>query len=119
MSFLSTANESILSENIDLISTRVPQIEKELTVKVKFPQRLKKTFYLSLGLFIVGIILLIVCLEEMIRQDDFWAGWHFLAISVIVLIPGTYYSIQFLRARLAKDPDVSGEIYDTIPELGN
>jgi uncharacterized membrane-anchored protein len=83
----------------------------------KIPKRLLKTFYVSLSLFILGILMIILGIEEVIRKREFNAGVTYLVIGGIVSIPGCYYIYQFYKARRCEDLDDKNEIYGEIPEL--
>ncbi len=81
------------------------------------PSRLKKTFFCSLSLLIIGIILLSIGIEEWIRNKEFYNGMPFIILSIIVLIPGLYYIYQFMRAKLTNDQEERREIYNEIPDF--
>jgi hypothetical protein len=115
MSFESTAHESMISENLELVLNCE---QKDSIDRYEIPQRLKKTFYLSILLFVAGIVLLIVAIVEFIQNDSIWNGLQFLILSAIVMIPGSFYTIQFIRAWMAKEIDIKMEIFDNIPEVG-
>jgi hypothetical protein len=105
----------MISDNIPInVEGTQPKAEEYNQI----PARLKKTFYVCIALFVMGIVLLIIAIEEIIRHDSFWDGSHFLVLFMIVFIPGCYYTIQFIRAKFAKDIDTRIELYDNIPELG-
>ena len=75
--------------------------------KNRIPRKLKKTFYYSLLLFLIAIILLIVGIEESVRNERFSDGMAFYILSFIVFIPGGYYVFQFF------------EIYNIPPRIMN
>ena len=80
----------------------------------KIPQLLRKTFITTSLIFVCGIILLITGILLLVFNES---GVTFIVLSSILLIPGTYYTIQFCRARCAKDSDKSFHILESIPQL--
>lgn len=86
-------------------------------VKNRIPRKLKKTFYYSLLLFLIAIILLIVGIEESVRNERFSDGMAFYILSFIVFIPGGYYVYQFFKAKMTSDVENRREILESIPEL--
>ena len=85
--------------------------------KNQVPRRLKKTFLCALTLFIIGIILLIVGIEESIRRSEIFNGITFGIISILILIPGGYYTYKFCKAKKTHEIDKRREILDSIPEI--
>jgi hypothetical protein len=83
----------------------------------EIPKKLKKTFYCSLTLFILGVLLVIVGLIHTITSNNFSKGIPFWSIGGIVLIPGTYYTLAFHKIRKEKNEDVKKEMLDEIPEI--
>jgi hypothetical protein len=83
----------------------------------RVPKRLKKTFFCALTLFLIGVVLLVVGLEESIRREDVFNGLTFGFIAILVLIPGAYYTCKFWKARNTKELEDRREILETIPEL--
>jgi hypothetical protein len=81
------------------------------------PDKLKRTFYCSLSLLLLGIFLLVVGIFRWVIIESFNEGASFFALSTIILIPGIFYTYQFCKARLTKDRDSRREIMNDIPEL--
>jgi hypothetical protein len=111
------------SESISQPNKSVPENSHDLTEhfddiqKFKVPLSLKKTFFCSMGLFMIGITLIILgCIEE-VREADPGKGITFWVLGSIVLIPGGYYTYQFYKAKKARTYDERQEILDEIPEL--
>jgi len=111
------------SESISQPNKSAPENSHDLTEhfddiqKFKVPPSLKKTFLCSMGLFMVGITLIILgCIEEVAEADP-GKGITFWVLGSIVLIPGGYYTYQFYKAKKARTYDERQEILDEIPEL--
>jgi hypothetical protein len=83
----------------------------------RIPSKLKKTFCFSIFLVIIGIGLLIAGIVKGIIFSDIRESFPFIILSIICLIPGVYYSIQFIRAKIEIDPDYRREILDEIPSI--
>jgi hypothetical protein len=104
-------------QNRESISSEATKMSIDSIALNRIPRRLKKTFYCSLSLFLLGIILLILGIEEAIRRNKFDAGMTYIIIGVIVSIPGCYYTYQFYKAHRVDDIEDRKEIYGDIPEL--
>jgi len=105
---------------IDVKDTRISlnsTNSSDSIVKNRIPRKLKKTFYYSLLLFLIAIILLIVGIEESVRNERFSDGMAFYILSFIVFIPGGYYVYQFFKAKMTSDVENRREILESIPEL--
>lgn len=83
----------------------------------RIPKKLKKTFYISLSLFLLGILMIILGTEEVIRTSELNSGMTYLIIGGIVSIPGCFYVYQFYKAKRCENLEEKTEIYDEIPEL--
>jgi hypothetical protein len=83
----------------------------------KVPRKLKKTLVCAVILFILGVVLLAVGIEENVRTERWLRGLPFYVLCLIVLIPGGFYTYQFCRAKVEKDVDERREILSKIPEL--
>lgn len=116
MSFASTSNDTLIIDKETIIETR-PECIDDSICQGRMPRRLRKTFWSTVSLFCVGFILLVVAVEEVIRTGELSSSYGFLAISVIVLIPGLYYLVMFVKAKKEKDKDIKRELYDDIPVL--
>ena len=120
---LSTSQHiNLVEDDNDLTSPRRSHgnnndVSMDSIAKHKIPKRLKKTFYCTFALLIVGIILSVVGVEESIRRENFYAGLTFYLLAFIVLIPGVYYTYQFCKAKRQKNEDLRRDIMDDIPEI--
>jgi Ca2+-dependent lipid-binding protein len=85
--------------------------------KNQVPKRLKKTFYCSLTLLLLGSILVILGLEEWVRNEDIFSGVSYIVLGCVVIIPGAFYTYQFCKAKVEKDVDNRRSILGEIPEL--
>jgi hypothetical protein len=114
MSFISTNNVTLIDNNTILVAEYV---EKDSISQNRIPSKLRKTLWCTLSLFCVGFILLAVAIEEIIRTGELEYGWGYMAISVIVLIPGLFYLIMFIRAKREKNDELKRDLFGNIPEL--
>ena len=106
--------ENSLVDNEKMISINNEEDKKVLDNINTFPTKLKKTLLITTSLFIIGISMLIYGLFELALDGD---GIGFILTGCILLIPGVFYSIKFLRAKFTKDAIKRAEIYESIPEL--
>jgi len=83
----------------------------------RLPTKLKKTFYISILLVILGLGLLIAGVIIAINTNNIQESFSYWILSIICLIPGVYYSVQFLRAKREQNEDYRREILDEIPTL--
>ena len=81
------------------------------------PPELQKTFRMTTILTIVGIVLLLVGILQSVITRRVLGGLMFWILSILVLIPGGFYSIQFYRAKTATKNYERQEILDSIPKL--
>ena len=81
------------------------------------PPELQKTFRMTTILTIVGIVLILVGIFQSIITGRVLGGLMFWILSILVLIPGGFYSIQFYRAKTALKNYERQEILDSIPKL--
>ena len=126
---VSTLDNSFEKENIPLTQRNLinpnnaingENNTSEIQNEQKFymiPKTHKKTFYCTLSLFIVGIILLIVGIEEYIRTKELKISLCFIMLGVIVLIPGGFYIYKFIRLCFTSDIDEREEMIDEIPKF--
>lgn len=91
--------------------------DSDLSKSFHIPSKLKRTFYCSLSLLVFGLVLVAVGTLRWIIIESFSEGASFFALAAIILIPGTFYSYQFCKARLTSDSDSRREILNDIPEL--
>ena len=101
----------------DLCVSICSNVSEDSIAQNRIPRRLKKTFYYSLILLVTAIILLIIGIEESLRNESFQDGISFYILSIIVFIPGGYYVYQFFKAKMAKDVENKRDIFEHIPEL--
>ena len=94
-------------------------IKKKVKIlkKFKIPSNLKKTFNFIIVLTIVGIILIFCGIIKAVMKHNIFEGFFFWILSILVLIPGGYYSFQFYKAKRAKTETERKEILDRIPKL--
>ena len=120
MNIIKSKNEKIFSQeattetNIDM---KINQPKK--IAKFKIPQNLQKTFRFIIILTIIGIILFFCGLVKAILNRNFFEGIFFWILAILVLIPGGFYSFQFIKAKRAKTLFQRQEILDKIPKLEN
>jgi uncharacterized membrane-anchored protein len=98
------------SKSIDTIDNNTTETQDN----AKFPI---KTLLVSLGLFILGLILLIVGLVEEFIEDDYSRGMAMWIVGLVTFIPGFYYSFLFLKAYRAKTLSERIKILREIPEM--
>ena len=94
-------------------------IKKKVKIRKKFkiPSNLKKTFNFIIVLTIVGIILIFCGIIKAVMKHNIFEEFFFWILSILVLIPGGYYSFQFYKAKRAKSETERKEILDRIPKL--
>jgi len=85
--------------------------------KFVIPPTLKKTFFVSITLLLVGIILIILGFIQSIATATPGGGILFWILGGIVLIPGGFYSFLFYKAKRTTDEYERDEILSQIPEL--
>jgi hypothetical protein len=120
MSFdASTTNNSLITfdDNSRISLIYVPRKSIDSVEQNIVPKRLKRTCCCSIALFISGILLLAVGIEESVRGENFDDGFAFFILSFLVFIPGGFYVFQFCRAKLSKNVEERREILDNIPTL--
>ena len=83
----------------------------------KVPVSLKKTFFCSITLLVVGITLFILGFINKVAYADPGRGLTFWILGGVVTIPGGYYSYQFYKAKKCQDIDRRNNILSEIPEL--
>ena len=81
------------------------------------PKRLKKTFYCVISLLILGLILITIGIVRAVIYKSFYEGLSFFLLATLILIPGSFYTYQFCKAKLTSDPDRRKEIILDIPQL--
>ncbi len=115
MSFVSTSNVTLIYDDNNTV---IITVDRKDTISMgRIPSRLKKTLCCTLALFIIGVLLLIMAIIQIVRKDEFWDGGGFLFLSVVMLIPGMYYLVMFIKAKRSKDIDQKREVYENIPEI--
>ena len=85
--------------------------------KFIIPPTLKKTFFVSITLLLVGIVLIILGFIQSISTATPGGGIMFWVLGAIVLIPGGFYSFLFYKAKRTTDEYERDEIFSQIPEL--
>ena len=85
--------------------------------KFIIPPTLKKTFFVSITLLLVGIVLIILGFIQSISTATPGGGIMFWVLGGIVLIPGGFYSFLFYKAKRTTDEYERDEIFSQIPEL--
>jgi hypothetical protein len=110
-------SEKLIQSKIQTPVARPSVSCSDSVVLNKVPKRLKKTFLCALALFLIGVVLLVVGIEESIRREDLFNGLTFGFVAILVLIPGAYYTCKFCKARNTKEVEERREILDAIPEL--
>ena len=85
--------------------------------KFIIPPTLKKTFFVSITLLLVGIVLIILGFIQSISTATPGGGIMFWVLGGIVLIPGGFYSFLFYKAKRTNDEYERDEIFSQIPEL--
>ena len=85
--------------------------------KFKIPSNLKKTFNFIIALTIIGIFLIFCGIIKAVMNNNIFEGFFFWILSLLILIPGGYYSCQFYKAKRAKTETERKEILDRIPKL--
>jgi hypothetical protein len=84
--------------------------------KFKIPHNLKKTFLITMMLFIIGSVLIGTAFIEDIREGAFGVSISMWTLGSIVMIPGGYYAYQFYLACKASGED-RDDILAQIPEM--
>ena len=121
----SSSEVNIISKKIENFFPEEKPTDKTLnhihTVKAKkdfiIPSNLKKTFKFIIALSIIGIILFFCGILKAILQKNILGGIFFWILSLLVLIPGGFYSLQFYKAKKAKTEFERQEILNKIPKL--
>lgn len=85
--------------------------------RFQVPGHLKKTFIVSLILFVLGCTLIGIGFIQQVQAADPGKGITFWVLGSVVLIPGGYYTYQFFKAKRSRDPDERNDILEEIPEL--
>lgn len=109
--FNNNSNKDIRSEE------SIDRDLKYIDEKFQVPLNLKKTFFCSFILFMIGTTLIIIGFIEDIATMDPGKGITFWCLGGILLIPGGYYSYQFYKAKKTKDMQEREDILSEIPEL--
>ena len=81
------------------------------------PPELKKTYRMTIILTITGIILILCGIIKAVIMKRISGGIIFWILSILVLIPGGFYSYQFYRAKTTNKEYERQEIFDSIPRL--
>ena len=81
------------------------------------PPELKKTYRVTILLTITGIILILSGILKAVITKKLLGGLMFWILSILVLIPGGFYSYQFYRAKSSIRKYERQEIFDSIPKL--
>ena len=116
----STRHNSECEDEANLIhNNNNEELNQNNNNKFKIPPNLKKTLFCVITLSILGIILMIFGIEELIKKNNTKTFICLLIISIIVLIPGLYYSYQFYKACKEKDENKRNEILNDIPIMDN
>ena len=115
-------NNNNKNNNININRENLPNNENNDSLnnqisKFKVPQKLKKTFIVTIILAGLGIILIILGFINAIADATPGGGIMFWVLGTIVIIPGGYYSYQFYRAKKTTDEYKRQDILDNIPEL--
>lgn len=110
--------ENHLKEIDKLEQEKDVEDDKDLNVveKFKIPNNLKKTFCVTIILFVLGAILIGIGFIEEIREDVPGISISMWVLGSIVFIPGGYYAYQFYKAYKANGED-RNDILDQIPEI--
>lgn len=83
----------------------------------RIPSKLRKSFFISIILIILGFCLFVTGILEATDSPSIQESFVFFIIGLLCLIPGGYYFAQFIRAKTEKDEDLRREIFDDIPNL--
>ena len=117
---INTTNENNFDDfnnnSIDNNNTTNPNNFKNEN-KFIIPPTLKKTFFVSITLLLVGIVLIILGFIQSISTATPGGGIMFWVLGGIVLIPGGFYSFLFYKAKRTTDEYERDEIFSQIPEL--
>ncbi len=91
--------------------------QRDSIIENKIPKKLRRTLIFCILFVLIGIGLLITGIIHAGLYDDIQSSFPFWILSLLCLIPGVYYSIQFIRAKFEKNISYRREIIDDIPEL--
>lgn len=83
----------------------------------RIPSKFKKTLYLCIFLLILGLGLIVIGTIIAISSNNVQDAFSYYILGIICLIPGVYYTIQFIRAKSEEDEEYRREILDEIPTL--
>lgn len=100
----------------DILHTE-SDIPRDSIYNNKIPRKLIKTFIFSIIFVLIGIGLLIAGIIKATLTDNIQSSFPYWILSALCLIPGLYYLVQFIRAKLEKNLEYKREIFDDIPEL--
>ena len=107
--------EEVLPPNISSGNNDFDVKKNEETSSFTIPDNLKKTFYLSLSLFIIGLIMIIIGFFSQSKYFEPEKALPFWILGLIVIIPGGFYSFQFCKAITSQSEDKRLEILNQIP----
>lgn len=96
---------------------KISRMEKLAQDKMKVPPRLFKTFIITSVLALLGIVLIILGCIQSVAEHTPGKGIMFWVLGSVVIIPGGFYTYQFIKAKRAKDEYQREDIFDNIPEL--
>ena len=104
----------------DVDNLKIVKIENSNNIsnnEFTIPPELKKTYRMTIILTITGIILILCGIIKAVIMKRISGGIMFWILSILVLIPGGFYSYQFYRAKTTNKEYERQEIFDSIPRL--
>ena len=107
----------VLNKTDDLNETLNTDKLKDSVYYNRIPTKLKKTFYFVMILLIIGLTLFSIGIYFSIIDDEVQDGISYMIIGLICIIPGLYYTVQFIRAKREKDEEYRREILNDIPPM--
>ena len=110
-------NRNKFKNEIEKLNNNKSNDSNDLNDEFTIPPELHKTFIMTSILTIVGIILILVGILQSVITGRVLGGIMFWILSILVLIPGGFYSFQFYRAKNAQKYYERQEILDSIPKL--
>lgn len=112
---MKTTVDEIMNDN-DIHSKSIDQIYLDSPTS-PIPEQFKKTFFLTMSLFLIGIILILIGIINSVIKRSFKEGITFWVLGFIVFTPGGFYIYQFYRYKKATNRYEREEILSQIPEL--
>ena len=114
---INETKDKIQNEVENLKTVKIENSNNMSNNEFTIPPELKKTYRMTIILTITGIILILCGIIKAVIMKRISGGIMFWILSILVLIPGGFYSYQFYRAKKTNREYERQEIFDSIPKL--